>query len=127
MSCESKRIFVARKNITSVKESQPETSAIVESSTSIENSPKKNRTGMSHKQKRTCVPRKNVTKKPWSTPEQSAVLHHFDSFIRMGKVPRKQEVDEVIKKEPILQERSWKNIKDFVYNKIKKNHKDSLY
>ena len=41
----------------------------------------------------------------------------------MGKVPKKGEIESVLAIEKSLGERSWKNVKDFVYNQIKKLHK----
>ena len=64
-----------------------------------------------------------AVKKLWTTEEKTAVLRHFEHFVTMGKVPKKGEIESVLAIEKSLGERSWKNVKDFVYNQIKKLHK----
>ena len=39
----------------------------------------------------------------------------------MNRVPRKDEALKAIQIEHALQNRTWKNVKDFVYNLVKKN------
>ena len=67
---------------------------------------------------------KVVVKKPWSKEEEAAVLRHFGHYVTMGKVPQKLEIQKVLDMESSLERRSWKNVKDFVYNRIKKVHKN---
>ena len=72
------------------------------------------------KQKGAVEKNPKVVKKAWSREEGEAVLRNFDHFIRMGKAPSKIDVEKVMDMEDGLKSRSWKNIKDFVYNRIRK-------
>lgn len=56
--------------------------------------------------------------KPWSEEEKTAVLRHFRSHISLAKIPKKEESEKCLKKEPCLRTRTWKNVKDFVRNRI---------
>lgn len=56
--------------------------------------------------------------RPWSEMEKTAVLRHFRSHIVLAKIPKKEESEKCIKKEPCLSTRTWKNVKDFVRNRI---------
>ena len=67
---------------------------------------------------------KGVIKKPWSDAEMSAIHMHFDHFIQLLKVPKKIEIDQIVAIEDRLKHRKWKNIKDCIYNVIKKNKKN---
>ena len=49
---------------------------------------------------------------------------HFGTHVTMLKVPRRHEIDKVTSTEAALQSRSWKNIKDYVYNQIQKRKKE---
>lgn len=62
-------------------------------------------------------------KTPWKDNERAAVLTFFNSHIITGKIPVKREVDACIAKNACLRKRPWRNIKDFVRNKIKSKSK----
>ena len=61
-----------------------------------------------------------VSKTPWSAGESSAALNFFSTSIKKGKVPGKSDVEACIKAHPILKNRTWKVVKDFVRNHIVK-------
>lgn len=60
-------------------------------------------------------------KKPWTELETAAVARWFTRHIQLGKLPKKHEVVTVLSKEPALQRRTWKNVKDYVRNQIDRN------
>ena len=57
-------------------------------------------------------------KQPWTEGEKAAVLRHFESHIIFGRIPKKDEIGKCLTREPSLEHRTWKNVKDFVRNKI---------
>ncbi|KAJ8023168.1 N-lysine methyltransferase KMT5A-B [Holothuria leucospilota] len=61
------------------------------------------------------------TKRVWSESEKAAVLRHFSNHIHLHKLPRKEAIEKCLAQEPCLRRRTWKNIKDFVRNKITSN------
>ena len=69
-----------------------------------------------------CV-RQKVKKKPWTKAESNAVLSHFDGFIKRCKNPGKADVEYCVEKNPVLKDRPWKVIKDYVRNHIVKVQK----
>ena len=64
--------------------------------------------------------KKPVSRRAWSHDEEEAVMKHLNHCVVMAKVPNKELISKVLQDEPALQDRTWKNIKDYVYNKIKK-------
>jgi len=48
-------------------------------------------------------------RKPWTAEEREAVARHLSG----GHLPGKQEIERCIEKEPCLQQRTWRNIKDY--------------
>lgn len=65
--------------------------------------------------------RKQVVKHKWSTEEANIVLKEFRQVLITKKLPGKLDIDQCIKNnKTILQNRSWRNIKDFLYGKLKK-------
>ncbi len=60
-------------------------------------------------------------RRKWTEAEKSAVLKHLQIFVQMKKVPCKADIERAIKNEQCLKGRSWRNVKDFCYNLIKKN------
>lgn len=62
-------------------------------------------------------------RKTWTAEEREAVLRHFADHILMERLPVKREVDKCKKMEKYLSERTWKNIKDFVRNRIQTQKK----
>ncbi|XP_065943595.1 uncharacterized protein [Magallana gigas] len=64
--------------------------------------------------------RHKTQKKPWNPSEMNSVNKHFSHFIAMSKVPGKNDIENVLKKDKILSKRTWRNVKDQVYNLIKK-------
>nr|XP_034302502.1 uncharacterized protein LOC117681563 isoform X1 [Crassostrea gigas] len=67
--------------------------------------------------------RHKTQKKPWNPSEMNSVNKHFSHFIAMSKVPGKNDIKNVLKKDKILSKRTWRNVKDQVYNLIKKRRK----
>nr|XP_034331968.1 uncharacterized protein LOC117691047 [Crassostrea gigas] len=67
--------------------------------------------------------RHKTQKKPWNPSEMNSVNKHFSHFIAMSKVPGKNDIENVLKKDKILSKRTWRNVKDQVYNLIKKQRK----
>lgn len=65
------------------------------------------------------ITKKNVQKVPWSKEEKEAVNRCLWRFIASGKLPGKNHCEQCIQQEPCLRKRQWKNIKDFVRNKIR--------
>ncbi|XP_065127394.1 uncharacterized protein [Paramisgurnus dabryanus] len=57
-------------------------------------------------------------KRPWSEAERSAVHKHLAKFIAERRVPGKLPCMKCIEEEEALNERSWKDVKNFVYNTI---------
>jgi len=59
------------------------------------------------------------TKKAWTENEQAAVIRHLRPAILQGRLPGKSEIEDCIGAEPCLQNRTWKNIKDFCRSRMK--------
>ncbi|XP_054863262.1 uncharacterized protein LOC111580683 isoform X2 [Amphiprion ocellaris] len=57
-------------------------------------------------------------KRPWSDAERSAVHKHLSNFMAERRVPGKEPCLHCLKKESALDGRTWKDIKNFVYNTI---------
>ncbi|KAM4577045.1 uncharacterized protein PAE49_006944 [Odontesthes bonariensis] len=54
----------------------------------------------------------------WSEAERTAVCKHLDAFIKQRRVPGKEACMNCIKEEKVLGKRTWKDVKNFVYNRI---------
>ncbi|KAH3791230.1 hypothetical protein DPMN_144712 [Dreissena polymorpha] len=61
--------------------------------------------------------RNNSGKKKWTPQEQRVVMSVFDKYMHLYKLPGKSECEKLLKENPCLSRRSWRNIKDFVQNK----------
>ncbi|KAM9488366.1 uncharacterized protein Hap1MRO34_005317 isoform 1-T1 [Clarias gariepinus] len=57
-------------------------------------------------------------KKPWSEGERDAVRKHLGKFITERRVPGKENCMRCVTAEKALAQRSWKDVKNFVYNSI---------
>lgn len=58
-------------------------------------------------------------KRPWTDQEKTAAQRRMAKFIALRKVPGKNDCLLCIEKEsPVLNTRTWKDIKYFVYNEI---------
>lgn len=66
---------------------------------------------------------KTVTvKKVWTREEKRAVAAHLGMCLRTRSLPGKAAIIELFKREPtVFQERSWRNVKDFIRNQIRKD------
>ncbi|GFO10708.1 sodium/calcium exchanger 1-like, partial [Plakobranchus ocellatus] len=64
--------------------------------------------------------RKKMKRQPWSEDEINAVKRHLSDCIVTGMVPKKAQAMKAVAAEPCLRSRSWHNVKDYVYNLIKK-------
>ncbi|XP_031147359.1 uncharacterized protein LOC116044389 isoform X4 [Sander lucioperca] len=62
------------------------------------------------------VPPVVKVKRPWSEAERSAVNKHMAKFMAERRVPGKEHCMRCIKEEEALGQRSWKDVKNFVYN-----------
>ncbi|KAJ8050199.1 hypothetical protein HOLleu_03305 [Holothuria leucospilota] len=58
------------------------------------------------------------TRRPWTIEEKAAVSRLFDDNIGSGKLPGKNVLLKCLKSEPVLQDRTWTMIKDFIRNTI---------
>ena len=65
------------------------------------------------------------TKKAWAEDEQAAVSRHLFPAIIRGRLPGKCDIEQCIKAEPVLKNRTWKNIKDYCRSRIKHHSKAS--
>lgn len=63
------------------------------------------------------LPRVKV-KTPWSEVERNAVHKHLGNLMRQRRVPGKEDCMRTIQAETALGGRSWKDVKNFVYNTI---------
>ena len=66
---------------------------------------------------------KKFIRRTWSADEIQAVKRQLNHCIMTGTVPGKMDALKAIASEPILRSRTWKNVKDYVHNLIKKNKK----
>ena len=65
--------------------------------------------------------KRKFNRQPWSTSEVDAVKRQLGHCITTRKVPQKSDAMKAISSEPSLRKRTWKNVKDYVYNQIKKS------
>lgn len=61
-----------------------------------------------------------LAKRGWSELEKAAVMRYFDMHVHLGKLPVKKDIINCLEREAVLRSRTWRNIKDFVRNKIRK-------
>ena len=54
----------------------------------------------------------------WSEAERTAVHKHMDVFIKQRQVPGKEACMKCINKEKVLGKRTWKDVKNLVYNRV---------
>ncbi len=57
-------------------------------------------------------------KRPWCEEERRAVNKHLARFVAERRVPGKADCMKCLEEEKVLKERSWKDVKNFVYNTI---------
>ena len=62
-------------------------------------------------------PRKFTKPVPWSAEEKAAV---FRQLAGLGRVPRKEECELALLKEPVLGQRRWGDIKNYYHNNLNK-------
>jgi hypothetical protein len=65
-------------------------------------------------------PRQVQKKKPWTEEEKQAVHRQLSECFVLGKVPQKHECQKALATELVLRHRTWKDVKYFVYNQLKK-------
>ena len=63
--------------------------------------------------------RRTCRRQLWGDEEKRTVLLYFGTHIGLKKVPGKAEITRMLEKEPLLGTRSWRNVKDFIRNRIK--------
>lgn len=56
------------------------------------------------------------TRKPWTKDENNAIQKYFGNFIGTSILPGKGKIEDVKKVAPVLNSRSWRNIKDKIRN-----------
>ena len=61
-----------------------------------------------------------VSKTPWSAGESFAVLHFFSTLIKKDKVPGKNDAEACTKVHPVLKNKTWRVVEDFVRNHMVK-------
>lgn len=59
---------------------------------------------------------KSANRKPWSSSEKEAVKRQLGKYFAVEKLPGKNEIETAIKKEPVLRNRPWAQIKFFIKN-----------
>ena len=62
-------------------------------------------------------------RRAWSEKEKEACCRIFVKSFAVGCLPGKKEITDAQQREPILKERTWIKIKNFVRNMIKKDVK----
>jgi len=60
-----------------------------------------------------------VVKRPWSMEENAAIQRHFGSQLIRQQLPSKPAIEECLILEPVLQNRTWTNIKDICRHRMK--------
>ena len=55
---------------------------------------------------------------PWTDEQRRAMLKHLGHLIQLRRAPRKLECLSATKAEPILNDRDWKSVKDFIASKV---------
>ena len=71
---------------------------------------------------------KTSQRRPWSQREKSAVWRQLEQYIALQRVPGKVLCLKALKAEPVLKRRDWRDIKNHVYNCIKKeNEKKEVF
>ena len=55
-------------------------------------------------------------RKVWASAEIDSVRASLGSYFDLNRLPGKAEILETCQRHPALQQRSWKNIKDFIRN-----------
>lgn len=92
---------------------------------------KKSTHGKKSKVKQAAPSKVKPKKVPWTDEERAAVMRHLGNYIIMQKLPGKEAIQAVIIKENCLKNRTWKNIKDFVRNRItskaRKSERNYMY
>ena len=63
--------------------------------------------------------RRTIRQTRWSPSEREAVDEHFLNYILKNEVPRKEELEPVLKRDKRLASRTWKNLSDHIRNRIK--------
>ena len=60
--------------------------------------------------------KKRSRRRPWSAAERNAIVRHFHTCSVLKRVPGKNEIEQAIASDPVLKNRTWRNIKDCVRN-----------
>ncbi|XP_070177602.1 uncharacterized protein [Littorina saxatilis] len=68
-------------------------------------------------------PRKKQAKRPWTKDQKEAVDRHLSHCLVLNRVPQKHEAEQALASEKTLRGRTWKDVKYFVYNLLKKENK----
>ncbi|KAG7458376.1 hypothetical protein JOB18_011951 [Solea senegalensis] len=67
-------------------------------------------------------------KRPWTAEERTVVLRRMGKFVALRKVPGKNDCQMCICKEsPVLNKRTWKDVKYYVHNEIAKASEAEMY
>ncbi|XP_070205527.1 uncharacterized protein [Littorina saxatilis] len=68
-------------------------------------------------------PRKKQAKRPWTKDQKEAIHRHLSHCLVLNRVPQKHEAEQALASEKTLRGRTWKDVKYFVYNLLKKENK----
>ncbi|XP_033747261.1 uncharacterized protein LOC117332456 [Pecten maximus] len=60
--------------------------------------------------------RKSFVRKPWTSSEKAAVKRQLGNHLLLKTLPGKANCEEVLRKEHVLHERTWKQLKDYIRN-----------
>ncbi|XP_028991933.1 M-phase phosphoprotein 8 isoform X2 [Betta splendens] len=89
--------------------SVPDRAPLVQENTHMSNS---------RKQVTSAVKPQKRNKRLWSEEEQAAVRRQLGDFCKLVKVPGKKDCDACLAAEPVLNSRTWREVKYFVHNSI---------
>ena len=64
-------------------------------------------------------------RRPWSKEEKAAVIENFQQCIAVGALPGKSKIEQIQKSVPVLTDRTWTQIKNFIRNYI--NKQENVY
>ena len=56
----------------------------------------------------------------WSVEEKEACVENFQRFLFSGTLPGKKQITDIQSKTPVLEDRTWIQIKNYLRNTIKK-------
>lgn len=64
--------------------------------------------------------RREFKPRKWTEEERKAVMCTLGQFLSLCTLPSKRDIEKAMAQRPTLKSRTWRNIKDFVRNEIRK-------